>query len=98
MASRGFLGRPRLAEPKQVKTGVVSAAVPVSSAPVLVGEGAVDLPSRWHELQFALPRNRSYPAFSFAVSVYLPARNASNFEVKGLTDSLCSYALRDSPQ
>jgi hypothetical protein len=51
-----FLGRPRLAEPKQVNTGVVSAATPVSTLLGAVGAGAVDLPSRWHELQFPLPR------------------------------------------
>jgi len=63
MASLGFKGRPRLAEPKQVNSGAVDAAAPVS---VLFGAlpcggggvGAVDLPSRWQELQFALPRNR----------------------------------------
>ena len=91
-----------MAEPKQVNTGVVSAAAPVSMLVGAVpsgggGVGAVDLPSRWHELQFALPRNRLYPAFSFAVIVYVPARKASNFDVKGLTDKLCSNALRDRP-
>src|SRR5580704_18485056 len=98
MATLGFLGRPRLAEPKQVNTGVVSAAAPVSMPLGALGEGAVDLPSRWHELQFALPRNRLYPAISSEVSVALPFRKASNFDVKGLTDKLCSYAPRDCAQ
>src|SRR5260370_37678726 len=99
----GFSGRRRLAEPKQVKRGFRLAAAPVSSlfGPIPSGGGgvgAVDLPSRWQELQFALPRNRSCPAFSSAVSVYLLFRNASNFDEKALTCTDCSYASSDCPQ
>src|SRR6266481_2913620 len=52
---------PRSLKPKQVNTGFVSAAAPVSSpfgAVPFAGVGAVDLPSRWQELQFAFPRQR----------------------------------------
>src|SRR5260370_6898594 len=94
-ATLGFLGRPRWAEQKQVNTGVVSASAPLSelfgaSPSGGGGVGAVDLPSRWHELQFPLPLNRSYPAFSSPVSVYLFFRNASNFDEKALTCTDCS--------
>ena len=62
----GFLGKPRLAEPQHVNAGVVSAAALVS-VPVVVdgvvpepvpGVWVLPLPSRWHVLQPALPRNR----------------------------------------
>lgn len=65
-ATLGFLGKPRLAEPQHVNAGVVSAAALVS-VPVVVdgvvpepvpGVWVLPLPSRWHVLQPALPRNR----------------------------------------
>src|SRR3982074_3437635 len=51
--SIGFLGRPRLDEGVSVNSGATSAAAPVS-----VPGSMVDRPSRWHELQLPLPRNR----------------------------------------
>src|SRR5260370_20037793 len=87
--------------PNGVDTGAVADLTPVSTPFGAVpkdGVGAVDLPSRWHVLQFPLPRNRAYPAASSAVNVYLPARKASNFDVNGLTDKPCSNALMDCAQ
>src|SRR5437870_2693445 len=57
--SIGFLGRPRLEEVVSVNSGAASVSAPVST-PLGASrvEGAVDLPSRWHELQLPFPRNR----------------------------------------
>jgi hypothetical protein len=58
----------------------------------------VPRPSRWHELQLPLPSKSLNPAISSGVSLYLPARNASNFDEKELTCADCSYASIDCAQ
>src|SRR5262249_18346327 len=45
------------------------------------------VPSRWHMLHLALPRNSSQPAISSPVSVALPASHASNLDENGLMAS-----------
>ena len=75
--------------------GFVAAAAPVSVCP---GVNVVDLPSRWHELQLALPLKRLYPAISSDVRVYFSDRKASNFDVNGLRRFERSYLEMDCPQ
>src|SRR5207245_11415451 len=98
MPALGFSVTPRFAEPKQLNSGREFAAAPVSSLFGALpcgggGVGAVDLPSRWQELQFALPRNRLKPAISSADNGLLvgSCRKASNFDEKALTSGEASY-------
>ena len=78
-----FFGIPRLAEVKSVKSGATLAALLDVIAPCVL----FAVPSRWHMLHLALPRNSSQPAISSSVSVALPASNASNLDENGLIAS-----------
>src|SRR5205809_945491 len=54
--------------------------------------------ARGNHLHLALPSNSLKPAISSAVSLYLPARKASNFDEKALTCTDCSYESMDWAQ
>src|SRR5258707_13482498 len=78
--SIGFLGRPRLDEVVSVNSGARSAAAPVST-PLGAGwvEGAVERPSRGHELQLPLPRKQFCSCISLAGRLAEPARKGRTF-------------------
>src|SRR5258705_10315370 len=98
MASLGFKGRPRLAEPKQVNSGAVDAAAPVS---VLFGAlpcgggggGAGELPSRWEEVQFAFPREKVLTAILSADNGVVGGvcRKGAEFDAKKVTSPEALY-------
>ena len=75
---RGFWGRPRLFEVKSVKRGATLAAFAGAIAAGVRRLAVFSVPSKWHVLHIALPRNRFQPANSSRLNTDFPRWPARN--------------------